>query len=96
MLLITGAHGADEEMMELMRTGGEMTEKIAGNRRRGSGCGRPGAVESRRQDTRQTDTECGTGMSERLANGNNGGWDRRYAKCDGQNSVWMGLGEINS
>ena len=27
-----------------------------------------------------TDTECGTGMSEQSANGNNGGSDRAYAK----------------
>ena len=26
------------------------------------------------------DTECGTGMSEQSANGNNGGSDRAYAK----------------
>lgn len=77
----------NEEMTELMRTGGEMTEKLARNRGCSSGCGRPGAVKRRQQDTRQTDTECRTGMSERSANDNNGGWDRRSAKCDGQNSV---------
>ena len=40
--------------MELIRTGGEKIEKIAGNRRCGSGCGRPGAVERRRVDTQQS------------------------------------------
>ena len=51
LLLIAGAHGAgeggnmDEKMMELMSTDSEMIEKIAGNRRCGSGCGRLGAGE---------------------------------------------------
>ena len=44
----------EEEMMELMRTGGDMTEKLARNQRCGSGCGRPGAVERRRVDTQQS------------------------------------------
>ena len=43
----------DEEMMELKRTESEMIEEITGNRRCGSGCGRPGTGESRRADTRQ-------------------------------------------
>ena len=42
----------DEEMMELVSTDGEMIEEIAGDRRCGSGCGRLGAGERRRADTR--------------------------------------------
>ena len=41
----------DEEMMELERTESDMIEEITGNRRCGSGCGRPGADERNRADT---------------------------------------------
>ena len=44
----------DEEMMRLKRTEREMIEEITGNRRRGRGCGRPGAGERRWADTRQS------------------------------------------
>ena len=58
-LLIAGAHEAGEGgnmvegMVELMSTVSKMIEEIAGNRRCGSGCGRLGAGEQRREDTRQ-------------------------------------------
>ena len=44
----------DEEMMKLKRTESEIIEEITGNRRCGSGCGRPGVGERRRADTQQS------------------------------------------
>ena len=43
----------DEEMTELERTESDVIEEITGNRRCGTGCGRPGAGERNRADTRQ-------------------------------------------
>ena len=44
----------DKEMMKLKSTKSEMIEEITGNRRCGSGCGRPGVGERRQEDTRQS------------------------------------------